>query len=165
MKQYEEIVGVENIYFQDESGVDEYYTRRYGYAPTGQVINLEVSGKRYERQSIMAVRNNEHKLVEPMIYQGTADSNTVYAYFKHLLPILKQGSIIVMDNASYHKSIHLQKLFLDHKVSLVYLPAYSPDLNPIESLWGTIKQHLRNYYDYTLTLFGNLCNAVNYYSV
>ena len=165
MKQYEEMIGIENIYYQDESGVDEYHTRRHGYAPIGQVINLEVSGKRYERQSIMAVRNHQHMLVEPMIYQGTADSNVVYTYFEKLLPTLKQGSIIAMDNASYHKSTHLLKLFLKHKVSIVYLPAYSPDLNPIENIWGTIKQHLRNYYDYTLTLFEKLCNAVNYYSV
>ena len=77
---------MDNIYYQDESGFDEYYTRRYGYAPVGKKINLEISGKRYERQSVMAVRSNEHKLVEPMIYQGTADSNTVYAYFENLCP-------------------------------------------------------------------------------
>ena len=113
---------MDNIYYQDESGFDEYYTRRYGYAPVGKKINLEISGKRYERQSVMAVRSNEHKLVEPMIYQGTADSNTVYAYFENLLPKLKQGSIVILDNASYHKSTHLQKLFLKHKISIVYLP-------------------------------------------
>lgn len=113
----------------------------------------------------MAVRNHQHKLVEPMIYQGTADSNTVYAYFKHLLPRLKQGSIIFLDNASYHKSEQLLKLFHSHKICILYLPPYSPDLNPIENLWGTIKEHLRNYYDYSLSLFDNLCNVVNYYSV
>ena len=113
----------------------------------------------------MAIRNHEHKLVEPMIYQGTADSNTVYAYFERILPMLKQGSIIILDNASYHKSQQLLKLFLRHKISIVYLPAYSPDLNPIENLWGTIKEHLRNYYDYTITLFENVCNVVNHYSV
>ena len=131
----------------------------------GQKINLEISGKRYERQSVMAVRNHEHKLVEPMIYQGTADSNTVYGYFENLLSKLKQGSIIILDNASYHKSTHLQKLFLKHKISIVYLPPYSPDLNPIENLWGTIKQKLRGYYDYTLSLFDNLCNVVSSYTV
>ena len=113
----------------------------------------------------MAIRNHQHKLVEPMIYQGTADSNTVYGYFENLLPSLKQGSIIILDNASYHKSEQLLKLFHSHKISILFLPPYSPDLNPIENLWGTIKQRLRNYYDYSLSLFDNLCNVVNYYSV
>ena len=158
-------MGIQNIYFQDESGFDEYYTRRYGYAPVGQKINLEISGKRYERQSVMAVRNHEHKLLEPMIYQGTADSNTVYAYFENLLPKLKQSSIVILDNASYHKSERLLRLFLKHKISIVYLPPYSPDLSPIENLWGTIKQKLRGYYDYALSLFDNLCDVVNSHSV
>jgi transposase len=113
----------------------------------------------------MAIRNYQHKLVDPMIYQGTANSNTVYAYFKTILPNLKVGSIIILDNASYHKSEQLLKLFHKHKITLLFLPPYSPDLNPIENLWGTIKQHLRSYYDYSLSLFDNLCNTVNHYSV
>ena len=139
------IAGKENIYFQDESGFDEYFTRRYGYALGGDKVNTKLSGKRYERQSVMAIRNHEHKLVEPMIYQGTANANTVYAYFQTILPNLKIGSIVILDNASYHKSEDLLKLFHSHKISLIYLPPYSPDLNPIEKLWGTIKQYLRSY--------------------
>jgi transposase len=113
----------------------------------------------------MAIRNHEHKLVEPMVYQGTATAHTVYAYFKTILPNLKIGSIVILDNASYHKSEQLLKLFHSHKISILFLPPYSPDLNPIENLWGTIKQNLRNYYDYSIDLFDNLCNVVNYYSV
>jgi transposase len=165
MIQLVDIAGVENIYYQDESGFDEYFTRRFGYALGGDKVHTQLSGKRYERQSCMAIRNYQHKLVEPMIYQGTADANTVYAYFETVLPYLKQGSIVVLDNASYHKSEQLLKLFHSHKISLIYLPAYSPDLNPIENLWGTIKQRLRNFYDHTISLFDNLCNVVNFYSV
>jgi transposase len=113
----------------------------------------------------MSIRNHEHKLVEPMIYQGTADSNTVYAYFEAVLPNLKQGSVIILDNASYHKSQILKDLFTKYNCTLMFLPPYSPELNPIENLWGTIKQHLRSYYDYSLSLFDNLCNVVNLYSV
>jgi transposase len=85
----------------------------------------------------MAIRNHEHKLVEPMVYQGTATEHTVYAYFKTILPNLKIGSIVILDNASYHKSEQLLKLFHSHKISLLFLPPYSPDLIPIENLWGT----------------------------
>lgn len=118
----------------------------------------------------MALRDSEHKLIEPMIYQGTADSNTVLNYFEHTLPKLqptnKQNiSIVIMDNASYHKSQELKDLFRQHNSYLIFLPAYSPDLNPIENLWGTIKQELRNYYDYTISLFENLCNVVSKYTL
>ena len=155
---------MENIYYQDESGFDQYLTREYGYAVGGAKVHTQLSGKRYERQSCMAIRNHQHKLVEPMIYQGTANSNTVYAYFENLLPNLKVGSIIILDNASYHKSEQLLKLFHSHKITILFLPPYSPDLNPIEPMWGTIKQRLKDYYNYSLTLFDNLCNAINYYS-
>ncbi len=162
--------GDENIYYQDESGFDEYFTRRHGYGLNGAKVHTQLSGKRYERQSIMALRNHNHKLVEPMIYLSTADSNTVLSYFEHTLPRLQptnktRTSIVILDNASYHKSQQLKDLFKQHNCHLVFLPPYSPDLNPIEPLWGTIKQDLRNFYDYTLDLFHNLCNSVVKYSV
>jgi putative transposase len=148
-------------------GIDEYLTRKIGYAKVGCILELKVSGQRYQRQSVMAIRNHNHKLVDPMIYQGTADSNTVIAYFELILPRLEKRSIVILDNASYHKSIELQELFKNnnHNHTLMFLPSYSPDLNPIENLWGTIKQHLRNYYNHSLSLFDNLCEVVNLYSV
>jgi transposase len=77
----------------------------------------------------MGIRNHEHKLVEPMIYQGTADSNTVYAYFETILPQLHNNSVIVLDNASYHKSQALKDLFTKHNCTLMFLPPYSPELS------------------------------------
>lgn len=111
----------------------------------------------------MALRNHRHKLIEPMIYQGTADSYTVIGYFKHLLPLLKSGSAVIVDNASYHKSHELKDLFKEYNCTLIFLPPYSPDLNPIENLWGTIKQQLRNYYNYTISLYENLSKVINQY--
>jgi transposase len=113
----------------------------------------------------MGLRNHLHQLEHSMVYQDTATSNTVLSFFKTYLPKLTKPSVIIMDNASYHKSKELQQLFEQHNHLLIFLPPYSPDLNPIENLWGTIKQHLHNYYDYSLTLYENLCNVVNLYSV
>lgn len=119
-----------------------------------------MSGRRYERQSIISLLNYNHKLVEPMIYQGTADSLLIYSYFENTLPKLKTNSVIVLDNASYHKPSQLQELFKQHNIRLLFLPPYCPDLNPIENLWGTIKQQLRYCYDYSLSLIDNLCKIV-----
>lgn len=149
----------------DETGCDEYFQREYGYSPIGEKIHTQVSGKRYQRQSVMGLRNNQHQLAYSMIYQDTATSHTVLSFFKTYLPQLPQPAVVIMDNASYHKSQQLKDLFQKHNQLLIFLPPYSPDLNPIENLWATIKQYLRSYYDYSLTLYENLCNVVNLYSV
>lgn len=113
----------------------------------------------------MALLNCNSLLIEPMVHQDTANSNTVYAYFETVLPKLKQGSVVIMDNARFHKSPQLQELFDIYECELMFLPPYSPDLNPIENMWGTIKEHLRSYYDYAISLFDNLCNSINLYSL
>jgi transposase len=158
-------MGIEHIYYQDESGFDEYFTRRYGYSHGGTTVHTQLSGKKYERQSIMSLSDYQQRLVEPMIYQFTANSEVVLSYFELVLPQLTTPSVIILDNASYHKSKELQSLFHTYGHTLMFLPPYSPDLNPIEHIWGTIKQQLRSYYDYTISLFENLCKFVNQYSV
>ena len=65
-------------------------------------------------------------------------------------------SVFILDNASYHKSQKLKELFEKHGHVMLFLPPYSPDLNPIEKLWGNLKRQLRNYYDYSKTLLENL---------
>jgi DDE superfamily endonuclease len=67
-----ETYGKENIYYQDESGFDEYFTRRYGYSYTGEKIYTQLSGKRYERQSVMGLLDHNNKLIEPMIYKDNS---------------------------------------------------------------------------------------------
>jgi putative transposase len=108
----------------------------------------------------MGILNFKHKLIEPMIYEDTANTNVILAYFENVLPKLKTSSVVIMDNASYHKSKRLQNLFEKYGHKLVFLPPYSPELNPIENIWGTIKSNLRNYYDYSVNLFDNLSYSV-----
>jgi transposase len=126
----------------------------------GEVVEQKISGKRYERLSVMALRNDEHLFVEPIIYQGMVNSQVVLAYFQKVLPTLKEHSVVIMDNASYHKSKELQNLFDQYNHILLFLPPYSPELNPIEKLWGTIKQNLRYYYNSSISLYENLSNAI-----
>ena len=100
-----------------------------------------------------------------MIYEGTANSEVMLTYFENLLPKLPKKSVIIMDNASFHKGQKLKELFEKYNHKLVFLPAYSPDLNPIENMWGTIKTNLRNYYDYSISLYENLSFWVCEYCV
>ncbi len=96
-----------------------------------------------------------------MVYDGTANKEVIFAYFQYALPKIKSNTVIILDNASFHKSKRLQDSFNQHNIILEFLPPYSPELNPIEKLWGLIKRTLRNYFNYSLNLFDNLCNCLN----
>ena len=60
-----------------------------------------------------------------------------------LVPVLKPGQVIILDNAAFHKSDKTRKLIEDAGCTLLFLPSYSPDLNPIEKFWAWFKAHIR----------------------
>jgi transposase len=72
-------------------------------------------------------------------------SQLVSNYFQNtLLPVVPKGSVIIWDNARFHHSSSAQDQCLSAGVTLIYLPAYSPDLNPVEHFWARLKKHLRS---------------------
>ena len=76
---------------------------------------------------------------------GAADTAAFVTYIAQVLcPTLKQGDIVVMDNLSVHKSPEVQRLVEAAGAEARFLPAYSPDLNPIEKMWSKIKALLRS---------------------
>lgn len=100
-----------------------------------------------------------------MIFEGYCDRDVVTAYFKEvLLPELKPGMTLVFDNASYHKGGILHKLVTEAGCQLIYLPPYSPDLNPIEKLWARVKNFARQSLSEGLDLLTSLYNAVKFFS-
>lgn len=76
---------------------------------------------------------------------GAADTDAFVAYIGQVLcPTLKQGDIVVMDNLAVHKSPEVLRLVAAAGAEVRFLPAYSPDLNPIEKMWSKIKALLRS---------------------
>ena len=129
--------------YLDETGFDTFYYRPYAYALSGQIVKARISGKRYERMSLVAARA-DGKLIAPMVYKGTMDSSLFEAWFgQFLLKELKEPSVIIMDNARFHRMAVLREMAQREGHIILPLPPYSPELNPIEKVWANIKRHLR----------------------
>jgi transposase len=144
-------IPVEHRVFIDESGVQEHLTSQYGYARIGARIMAKKSGKRFHRTNIIA------GLREGPIAERIFKENTNTAIFNDwlendLIPQLNEGDVVIMDNASFHKSKRTRELIERAGCKLLYLPPYSPDFNPIEKFWGTLKQRIRTVGEFFNTL-------------
>lgn len=129
--------------YVDESGIDTYLYRERARAPRGKKIIERVSGRKFARQSIVAARRGD-EILAPFGYTGTCDATLFNFWLKNMLiPKLKPGQIVIMDNASIHKTDATRKLIKEAGCELIFLPPYSPDLNPIEHFWVELKKKLR----------------------
>lgn len=131
----------------DETGIDTYLYREYGYAPKGQKVDAAVSGRKYKRVGIVAAQLGR-EIISPLAYSGTMDSGLFEFWFeKQLLPALPPDTVIVMDNASFHRKAQLVCAAQKHGFRLIFLPPYSPEFNPIEKFWAWLKRFLRSSLD------------------
>ncbi len=79
-----------------------------------------------------------------MCFEGTCDTSLFNAWLKQgLIPLLTPGHVLILDNASFHKSGESRKLVEDAGCKMLFLPPYSPDLNPIEKYWANMKVKVR----------------------
>jgi len=131
------------LVFIDESGAKTNMTRLYGRAMAGQrAIDDTPSGHWCATTMISSVRLDGSTAC--MVVDGATTKDIFEAYIEQiLLPTIRAGDIIVLDNLSAHKSQHVRELIESVGAELWYLPAYSPDLNPIEKMWSKIKAILR----------------------
>ena len=86
-----------------------------------------------------------NRLIAPMLFEGTCHPEVFNQWLEHmLLPGLLVGSVLVLDNATFHHSKRTRELVEQAGCTLLYLAPYSPDLNPIEKCWANLKRAWRN---------------------
>jgi len=126
--------------YLDESGFEPSVTRRYAYAPKGQRVHGLVSGHRRPRTSLIAARIGK-AFEATLLFDGTCNGEVFNGWLeKQLCPLLDDTHVVIMDNVPFHKSRRTAELIEQKGAILLYLPPYSPDLNPIEHDFGAIKK-------------------------
>ena len=137
----------DEIVYLDESGIDSSLQRDYARAERGKQVISDVCGKKNERTSLIAAYSSPSKeIIAPYVFNGYTDAERFNGWVKQcLLPCLKKGQTVIMDNAAFHKSKLTKQLIESVGCKLIYLPTYSPDLNPIEKIWATLKKSYRKF--------------------
>ena len=136
-------ISPENLIYLDESGVTTSMTRLYGRSPRGQRIHEAAPGGQWKILTILGALSLRG-MIATMTIEAATDADIFLAYVEQLLcPALRPGDVVVMDNLSSHKVSGVRKLIEKAGAELLYLPPYSPDLNPIEKAWAKLKQLLR----------------------
>ena len=124
---------IAKLVFIDETWVSTNMTRRYGRAARGQRCVASVPLSHWETTTFVAALRYQ-QLTAPMLTDGLMDGEIFLAYLRSLLcPTLTPGDLVIVDNLSSHKVAGVQEAITATGASLLYLPPYSPDLNPSRS--------------------------------
>lgn len=134
----------QRVVFIDETGVNLALTRLYGRARRGQRAR-GAAPKNYGESVTLIGAIDRNGLLATLTFRGATDTLAMKVFLKEvLLPELKPGDCVIWDNLAVHKTRVVRELFVEAGVELVFLPPYSPDLNPIELCWSKLKAHLRS---------------------
>jgi transposase len=134
----------EKLIFLDESGVTTSMTRLYARCLGGRRIHEATPGGHWKIMTILGAMSTRGMIATMTIEEAT-DTEIFLAYLEHVLcPQLRPGDVVVMDNLSSHKVTGVRESIEATGAELLYLPPYSPDLNPIEKAWSKLKQLLRS---------------------
>ena len=124
----------------DESGFSETDFRRYAYAPKGIGVEDKVPSHRYTTTTLIAARLDGCFTV-PLLFEGSCDAIAFNTWLsKMLCPLLDDTHVVIMDNASFHKGSETAALIQASGADLLFLPPYSPELNPVEKDFANIKR-------------------------
>ena len=117
---------------------------RWGWSEKGRRKYGQRSGKRQKRVNFIAAVSGQKQFIEPLVFEGACTREVVENWLEVLVEQLPQDEdgqkrphVLVMDNAAFHKGGRIKAILQKARCLLVYLPPYSPQLNPIERCWSS----------------------------
>ncbi len=142
-RNYQGRVDSSRLVFIDETWTKTNMTRRYGWAPKGERLVDKVPHGHWKTATFLAALRND-RIDAPCLYDGPINGERFRAYVEQFLaPTLKPGDVVILDNLGSHKGKAVRQAIRDVGARLVFLPKYSPDLNPIEQVFAKFKTLLR----------------------
>ncbi len=149
--------------FIDETWASTNMARRYGRAPRGQRLRVGIPHGHWKTTTFVAGLRRDG-IVAPFVLDGPINRTAFETYVERVLvPELRPGDVVVMDNLSSHKGPRVREMIEAAGASLLYLPPYSPDFNPIENAFAKLKALLRKAAERTVeglwTAIGHLIDA------
>ena len=140
---YQGLIDPKRLVFIDETWTKTNMTRRYGWAPKGERLVDKVPHGHWKTATFLAALRND-RIDAPCLYDGPINGERFRAYVEQFLaPTLKPGDVVILDNLGSHKGKAVRQAIRAAGARLVFLPKYSPDLNPIEQVFAKFKALLR----------------------
>jgi transposase len=153
---------LERLVFIDETSTNTKLIKRTGWAPVGQRLFDYIPFGHWHTQTFIAGLRH-HGLTAPWVLDGPINKASFELYIEtQLAPTLRKGDVVILDNLSSHKSSRATQILKDIGAWFLFLPPYSPDLNPIEMAFAKLKAHLRKAaartYDDVWKSIGQICD-------
>ena len=140
---YQNKIEPERLVFIDETWTKTNMAPLRGWAPCGERLIAKVPHGRWKTTTFLAALRHD-RIDAPWLLEGPIDGESFRTYVeKVLLPTLREGDIVIMDNLGSHKGKAVRALIRSAGAKLFFLPKYSPDLNPIEQVFAKLKHLLR----------------------
>lgn len=142
-RNYQGLIDPSRLVFIDETWAKTNMTRTHGWAPRGQRLVDKVPHGRWKTATFLAALRHD-RIAAPCLFDGPINGERFLAYVEQaLVPTLQPGDIVIMDNLGSHKGKAVRRAIRNAGAKLIFLPKYSPDLNPIEQLFAKLKTLLR----------------------
>lgn len=155
--QYQSRVDPERLVFIDETWTKTNMAPLRGWALRGRRLKASVPHGHWKTMTFLAALRHD-RIDAPWLLDGPIDGESFRTYVeKVLVPTLKPGDIVIMDNLGSHKGKDVRKAIRSAKAKLFFLPKYSPDLNPIEQIFAKLKHLLRKAAERTIE---TVCSAI-----
>jgi len=140
---YQDRIAPERLVFIDETWTRTDMAPLRGWAPRGERLTAKVPHGRWKTMTFLAALRHD-RIDAPWFIEGPIDGASFRVYVeKVLLPTLRPGDVVIMDNLGSHKGKAVRHLIRSVGAKLFFLPKYSPDLNPIEQVFAKLKHLLR----------------------